>query len=98
MFQTRTSKLILIARKCNNVKIVPKKAQLKTLQLTNSHSLAIFSSTVRLRDVIFSSLDLDMGVRVRLREESAYGRLKMWSFNKEIAGTAVWCPLTGGVR
>ena len=45
-----------------------------------------------------SSVDLEMGVRVRLREVSAYGRLKMSSFSREIAKTAVWCPLTRCVR
>ena len=39
-----------------------------------------------------------MGVRVRLGEESAYGRIKMQSFSREIAGTAVWRLLMGGVR
>ena len=46
----------------------------------------------------FSSVDLEMGVRVRLQEVSDYGRLRMWSFSREIAGTAVWCPLMRGVR
>ena len=39
-----------------------------------------------------------MGVRVRLREMSAYGRLKMLTFSREIAGTAVWCLLMGDVH
>ena len=46
----------------------------------------------------FSTVDLEMGVRVRLREASAYGRLKILSFSREIAGTAVWCEVMGGVR
>ena len=37
-------------------------------------------------------------VRVRLREVSVYGRLKMQCFREEITGTAVWCPLMGSVR
>ena len=44
----------------------------------------------------FSSVNLEMVVRVRLREVSAYGRLEMWSFGREIVGTAVWCPLNYG--
>ena len=39
-----------------------------------------------------------MGVRVRFREVSAYGRLKIQSFSRKIAGTAVWCLLMGGVH
>ena len=42
-----------------------------TLKPKNSHSLAIFSSTVRLRQVIFSPVDLQMGVHVHVREVSA---------------------------
>ena len=43
----------------------------------------------------FSSVDLEMGVHVRLREVSAYGRRKMQSFSRKIA---VCCPHMGGVR
>ena len=39
-----------------------------------------------------------MSVRIRLREVSAYSRLKMEIFSRKITGTAVWCPRTGGVR
>ena len=42
----------------------------------------------------FCSVDLEMGVCVCLREVSTKGRLKMWSFTREIAGTAYdRCPL-----
>ena len=44
----------------------------------------------------FSTVDLKMGVHVRLLQVSTYRRLKMWSF-REIAGTTVWCALMGGV-
>ena len=47
---------------------------------------------------VFSSVDLEVGVRVCLREVSAYGRLEMSSFSREIAGKAIWCPFMGGVR
>ena len=39
-----------------------------------------------------------MSESVRLREASANMMLKMKSFSREIAGTAVWCPLMGCVR
>ena len=48
--------------------------------------------------LLFSSVDLEMDVQVRLPEVSASGRLKMSSISSETPGTAVWCPLTGGVR
>ena len=38
-----------------------------------------------------------MGVHIHLREVSAYRRVKKYSFGRETAGTAVWCPLMGGV-
>ena len=47
---------------------------------------------------VFSSVDLEVGVRVCLREVSAYGRLEMSSFSREIAGKTIWCPFMGGVR
>ena len=48
------------------------------LKILDSHSLAIFSFTVRLREVIHvTSLDLERGVHVRSREVSTYGKLKM---------------------
>ena len=49
------SKILVNAQKCNHGENVPL-------------SLAIFSSTVRLWGGYFSSVDLEMGVRVRLRE------------------------------
>ena len=38
-----------------------------------------------------------MDVCVCLQEVSAYERLKVSSFSREIARAEVWCPLTAGV-
>ena len=57
------------------------KSQLKApggLLSQQTHSLAFLSSTVRFRQVILvSSVDLEIGVPVRLREISTYRRYKM---------------------
>ena len=46
----------------------------------------------------FSSVDLEMGVRVRLREVAAYRGLKIQGFIGEIAGSVVRFPFTEDVR
>ena len=66
--------ILVNAQKCNYGKIFLKSLAFIyrwTLKPKNSHSLAIFSSTVRLREVIFSPVDLQMGVHVHVREVSA---------------------------
>ena len=51
-------KILVNAQKCNYAEIVPKKSHFESSWLTqkpaNSHRLAIFSSTVRLREVILA--------------------------------------------
>ena len=59
-------------------------------------SKLLISSPVRLDGDYFTPTDLIMGVSFCLREVSAYGRLKIWSFSREITGTTPWCPLMGG--
>ena len=46
----------------------------------------------------FSSVGLEIIMDVHLREVSSYGRLKILSFHREVAGTAVWFLLIPGAR
>ena len=45
----------------------------------------------------FSSVDLEMGVRIRLREVATYRRLKLESFSREITQIEVCYLLMSGV-
>ena len=83
--------------KFNFSEIIHKKSPWWTYKPVNSHGLAIFSSTVRLREVIL--VELGMGVPVRLREVLLTGGKKCRVLVEKLPGPQFGVrSVMGGVR
>ena len=70
--------ILVNAQKCNCVEIVPRKSHLKVpggLKASKLSQLGHFRFHCLFEEGYFSSMDLEIGVRVCLREVSAYVRL-----------------------